>query len=146
MRWAGSACLSKKDFESMPSSVNNWMRPVSMNSASAPTPPESSNWHDRPFAIDVDVERVVDGVGYPGAGRAYVDLQCNDAIVLRLEQLDVEEALPHIEGLQDLSACLLDRRADFRKACVAHVAVLVDHLHDALVVAMACGQHHFAVA
>jgi hypothetical protein len=101
--------------------------------------------HIGPCRIDVDVERIVDRIGHPGAGWSHVDLQRDDAVVPGLEQLDVEEALAHVERLQDLAAGLLDRRADPGKAGVAHVAVLVDHLHHALVVAVAGGQHHLAV-
>ena len=42
---------------------------------------------------------------------------------LRLEQLDVEEALAHVERLEDLAAGLLDRRVDVGPADIAHVAV-----------------------
>ncbi len=93
--------------------------------------------HVGPFAIDVDVEGVVDRVRHPGPRRAHVDLERDDAPVLGFEQFDVEEALSHVERLQDLAARLLDRRCDLGKAGVAHVAVAIDHFHDALVVAVA---------
>ena len=64
---------------------------------------------------------------------------------MSLEELDVEESLAHVERLEDLAARRLDRRVDLGAADIAHVAVLVDDLHDALVVAGAGGEDHLAV-
>ena len=62
-----------------------------------------------------------------------------------LEELDVEETFAHVERFQDLAARRLDRRADFGPADIAHVPVLVDDLHDALVVASAGSEDDLAV-
>ena len=98
-----------------------------------------------PDPVDVDLAGVVEHIGGEAARRPHVHLERGVLVRAGVEEFDVEEPLPHPEGLEAAHSGRLQGRRDVAQRVVGDVPRLVDRLHDALAEHVRGAKHRRAV-